>query len=89
MFDHKELLDILGYFKKMFPKKRRKILTSLLYDEDFIKYYRNLDYLESKGRLDLFCKFCGYEYQGEKIKLCPNCGKNLMDEVKTSEIKKI
>lgn len=38
MFDYKELLGVLGHFKKMSPKKRRKIMTSLLYDEDFIKW---------------------------------------------------
>ena len=27
----------------------------------------------------MFCKFCGYEYNGEDLRFCPNCGKKLID----------
>lgn len=38
MFDYEEVLDILQDFKRMRPKKRRKVIKALFFDDDFIKW---------------------------------------------------
>lgn len=38
MFDYDKTLDVLRDFKKMNPKKRRKIMTALFYDDTFMEW---------------------------------------------------
>lgn len=38
MYDYKSVIDLLGGYDYMNRKKRRKILTELFFDEDFIKW---------------------------------------------------
>ena len=38
MFDYDKTLDVLRDFKRMNPKKRRKIMTALFYDDTFMEW---------------------------------------------------
>lgn len=38
MFDYDKTLDVLRDFKRMNPKKRRKLITALFYDETFMEW---------------------------------------------------